>query len=283
MRLTRTGLLALGAVATAAAVAGVFLGRGISRPPEGGPSSLPGQPPNTKARSGPLPTQGQLARTLASRFGLGDELTEDRAIGLLASRGIVPESGWTKSGPATETVIAQVQKTVHVLLTGMANDLKMQVPATLNVFIFDPGQIGGQTYHVGPRDMSALLENGGVVRAEALKAARSAPISIDAPHPYPIGDDRLPPVWTYRLRRPGAGFIRVHFETLDLAAPSHVRILDRYGQEGWRYIGGEPKNSDIWASAVGGDTAIIVLHAGAVAAGNGLRIDRYSYGASTSN
>lgn len=280
----------------AVVIVAALLIRAPSRPPDApghdlqeqgaGPSSKPsssqGRPEEkTNSSSSALPTQGQVAVMLASRIGLGDNLTEDRAIGLLASRGIVPEAGWTKSGPATETTILQLQKTVHVLLTQMANDLNIRVPATLNLFIFDRGQMGGQVFHVGPKDMATLRASGGVVRPEALKAAQTARVSIEAPNPYPIGDDQLPSVWSYRLRRPGANFIRVHFEKLDLAAPNHLRILDRYGQEGWRYVGGRPESGGIWADAVDGDTAIIVMHAGAVASGAGLKIDSYSYGAPT--
>lgn len=226
----------------------------------------------------PLTTQGQLAQQMAGRLGLGTGLPESRAIGLLASRGIAPSAGWMHGAPATEATIAEIQRSFHVALTDVANDLQVVVPPTLNLQIFDAAYRSGQTLHADPRAMTRLLPGGGNVDALALGAGRPATVSIAAPFPFPVGDERLPAVWSYRLRHPGAQFIELHFDKLSIAAPSYIRVLDTYGQERWRHIGGDPPEGDIVADAVPGDTAIIVLHAGAVAAGSGLHIDRYRFG-----
>lgn len=247
-------------------------------PPVSNSPSAAAAPVTAPVGAGPVSTQGQLARALAARFGMGSELSEDRAIGLLASRGIMPEAGWNKTAPATEAVISSLQKTLHTLLTNVANDTGAQVPPTLNMLIFDPQKAGGQTFQISGEDIAALLPGRGTVRESDLRRGVTTAVRIAAPHPFPAGDDRLPPVWTYRLRHPGAAFIRLHFAQLDMAPPTHVVVLDRYGQERWRWIGGDARTADVWADAVAGDTAIIVLHAGAVPAGAGLVIDSYTYG-----
>jgi hypothetical protein len=207
-----------------------------------------------------------------------EDLTEDRAIGLLASRGIVPETGWNKNGPATDVFLVQIQKTLHILLTDVATSLNIPVPPTLNLFIFTPGQMGGQTFYVRPQDMTSLRAKEPSPGPDKMKAGETAKVSIETPNPYPIGDQQLPAVWTYRLRRPGATFIKIHFDRLDVAAPDFIRVLDRYGQEVWRYVGGDPRTSDIWANAADGDTAIVALHADETGSGSGLKIDSYGFG-----
>jgi len=235
-------------------------------------------PAATPPRADPPLRQGEFAAALASRLGLGGDLSEDRAIAVLTSKGIAPDSGWVKGAPPTEDVVAEIQKSLHVLLTEVAGDLSVRVPATLNVFIFEAPRRAGQSLHVSAKDMAALRANGGTIGIESLKMAVTERISIEAPQPLPVGDDQLPTVWSHRLRHPGASFVRIHFEKIDLSAPSYVQVLDRYGLEIWRDAGGEPNHADIWATAVAGDTATIALHSGAVSAGTGLIVDKYDYG-----
>lgn len=283
MQLSNRVVVILIGVAAIVAGAFIFSSRRAEAPrPDAGQLAVRPVPITpSQSRSAPEPpsrsTQGQLAQALAARLGLGTGLDEDRAIGLLASRGIMPSAGWNKSARANSDVLSEVQKAFQIQLTQVANDLQMQVPPTLNLFIFEKERRGGQTFQLGAADMTALLPGRGTVPADTLRRAQTQAVAVDAPHPFPAGDDRLPPVWTYRLRHPGAAFIRVHFATIDLSPPTHLRIVDRYGEERWRYIGGEPRTADVWATAVEGDTAIIALHGGAVPSGAGLKIDKYEY------
>jgi hypothetical protein len=240
-----------------------------------------GEPLQAPPRATPasVATQGRYALELARALGLGDaDLTEDRAMGLLSAAQLAPESGWQKDQPATEAFIMAIQKQLHVMLSELTQTLKIPTPPTLNVMMFT-GQAAGQTFGVLPQDLDVLQPARSAAQEdEKLKVGATAKVNIESPHPYPVGDERISPVWTYRVSRPGASFIKLHFTRLELAAPDYLVIRDKYGREVWRIIGGDKRTTDVWAPSVDGDTAIIALHADTANSAHGFTIDRYGYG-----
>ena len=238
--------------------------------------------PPPEQRSVRQATQGQLAVALAAKLGLGDKLTEQRAIGLLVAHGILPATGWNRERPATDLFLVEIQRTILILLADVARNLAVPVPPTLNLMIFTPGHMGGQTFvALRPEDIPAVRTRSATTEADKLRAGETAQASIESPHPYPIGDDQFPVVWSYRLRVPRASFIKLHFSRLELGARDYLRVLDRYGQERWKLVGGSPETTDVWSNAVDEDTAIVVIHADSANPGWGFTIDRYSYGTLT--
>ncbi len=243
-----------------------------------GPASAPSRTPLAPAAPSSVGqvTQGQLAVAVAAKLGLGDKLTEQRAIGLLAAHGIVPSTGWNRERPATDIFLVETQRMILLVLADVARNLGIPVPSTLGLLILTPGYMGGQTFAaVRPGNVSAARAAAAAAEADKLSGGETTQASIETPHPYPIGDDQFPVVWSYRLRVPGASFIKLHFSRLELAERDSIRVLDRYGQEGWKLVAGSPQ-TDVWSNAVGGDTAVIVIHA--ERSGWGFKIDRYSHG-----
>lgn len=242
---------------------------------QGGPPG-PRQPPEGGGRERALKevTQGQLAVRLAARLGLGDRLTEDGAIGALTAAGIVPQTGWRRPAPATDIFLVQVQKEIHLLLADLARELGIREPATLGLRILTPGDLGGQ--HFESPQPGALPKPSDAATAEnKLRNAPETPISIESGHPYPIGDEQGPVVWSYRLRVPGATALAVRFSRLDLGSGDSVRVVDRFGQERFKHTAGSASAAGAWSGAVVGDTAIILIHADAQDRGWGFQLDRY--------
>lgn len=236
----------------------------------GGPGAGRGRPPAREV------TQGELAVRLAGRLGLGDRLTEDRAIAALTAAGIVPDTGWRRSGPANDVFLVQIQKKVHVLLEGLGRELGIPLPSTLGLQILTPGQLGGQ--HFETPQPETVPKPADVAQAESrLRTGRETPVSIESPHPYPIGDDQAPVAWSYRVRVPGAAALKLHFARIELGAGDTLRVLDRFGQERWRHAAGTPLPPDGWSGPVPGDTAVIVIHADGQESGWGFQVDRYSF------
>jgi hypothetical protein len=245
--------------------------QGPAPPLRGAPVGPAGQRPASRV------TQGQLAVALATRLGLGDNLKEERAIRLLAGHGIVPETGWNRQGPATDIFLVEIQKTILSVLSEVARHLGIPAPPTLSLMISTPGHMGGQTFAARSGDVGARQGGSSAVEAERDRGGETAPAAIETPHPYPIGDDQLPVVWSYRLRVPAARFIKLHLARIELSPSDSIRLLDGYGQERWTRAGGNPQTTDVWSNAVDGDTAIILIHAGSASPGWGFTIDRYRY------
>jgi len=99
-----------------------------------------------------------------------------------------------------------------------------------------------------------------------------------SPHPYPVGADHRPVVWTDTVRSPGAEFVRVHFSSLDLAEGDFVTVASPDGGQSWTYFGKGPQGTgEFWAFAIDGDTAIVDLHGGGTR-GHGYAIDAVGHG-----
>jgi lysyl endopeptidase len=104
------------------------------------------------------------------------------------------------------------------------------------------------------------------------------------PKDYPRGGADRPVVWSETIVSPGATFLRVHFDKLNLPDGDYVSVASPDGAEYWTYTGqGLHGNGEQWSFIVEGDTAIVELHAGSEpikAHGGkfGLSIDRIAHG-----
>ncbi|GAB3230096.1 hypothetical protein GCM10027447_24250 [Glycomyces halotolerans] len=107
------------------------------------------------------------------------------------------------------------------------------------------------------RDLLGLIEVGEVVElTESLTGGR---------------DDRV------ELSDPGAGYVKVHFERLELADGDFVTVSSPDGEESYRY---DESAADRWATSITGDTAVIELHRAADGASEALGaiIDKAAFG-----
>jgi len=101
---------------------------------------------------------------------------------------------------------------------------------------------------------------------------------VETPHPYPLGTEARPIVWTDTVISPGATFIRVHFKGLSLAQGDYVTVSSPDGSQKWTYTGRGPHgNGDVWAFAIDGDAAIVQIHGGR-GTGHGYLIDSVGHG-----
>jgi len=111
-----------------------------------------------------------------------------------------------------------------------------------------------------------------------LKVGDVRPHRAETPHPYPLGTEARPVVWTDSVISPGATFIRVHFKGLALAPGDYVTVSGPDGSQKWTYTGKGPHgNGDVWAFAVDGDTAVVQIHGGR-GMGHGYLIDSVGHG-----
>ena len=100
----------------------------------------------------------------------------------------------------------------------------------------------------------------------------------ETPHPYPLGTDARPVVWTDTVTSPGAAFIRVHFTGLALAPGDFVSVSSPDGSRTWTYAGRGPHgNGDVWSFSIDRDTAIVQIHGGR-GMGHGYLIDAVGHG-----
>ena len=98
---------------------------------------------------------------------------------------------------------------------------------------------------------------------EPLKVGEVRSMRLESPHPYPLGTNARPVVWTDRVVSAGAEFVRVHFSSLSLAKGDYLTVSSPDGAQVWTYRDRGPHQSgDVWALAVAGDTAIVRLHGG---------------------
>jgi V8-like Glu-specific endopeptidase len=111
-----------------------------------------------------------------------------------------------------------------------------------------------------------------------LKVGDVRPYRAETPHPYPLGTEARPVVWTDRVISPGAEFVRVHLTKLHLAPGDYLTVSSPDGSQIWTYEGRGPHgNGDVWAFAIEGDTAILELHGGR-GDGHGYVIDAVGHG-----
>ena len=111
----------------------------------------------------------------------------------------------------------------------------------------------------------------------AVLAGDTRPYFASTPHPYPVGSDNRPVVWSDTIKSPGATFLRIHFVNFDLAPGDFLTIHGSKG-EVHRYEGKGPRgNGEFWSFSTDGDTATVRLHGGK-SIGNGYTIDRIGHG-----
>lgn len=86
-------------------------------------------------------TQGQFAVSLSKELGLGNNLSEEKAIELLSSLSILPvltpNEQWEKDKQASEKFVAEIQASIQMLLKKVAIGLGITPPPTLELFIFE--------------------------------------------------------------------------------------------------------------------------------------------------
>jgi len=111
-----------------------------------------------------------------------------------------------------------------------------------------------------------------------LKVGDVRPYRAETPHPYPLGTDARPVVWTDTVISPGAEFVRVHLKNMHLAQGDYLTVSSPDGRQTWTYAGKGPHgDGDVWAFAIDGDTAIVQVHGGR-GAGHGYLIDAVGHG-----
>jgi lysyl endopeptidase len=111
-----------------------------------------------------------------------------------------------------------------------------------------------------------------------LKVGDVRPYRAETPHPYPLGMEARPVVWTDTVVSPGAEFVRVHFKNVSLAPGDYLTVSSPDGLQTWTYTGRGPHNDGaIWAFAIDGDTAVVRVHGGR-GAGHGYQIDAVGHG-----
>jgi hypothetical protein len=65
---------------------------------------------------------------------------------------------------------------------------------------------------------------------KAVLAGDTRPYFASTPHPYPVGNDSRPVVWSDTIRSSGATFLRIHFVNFDLAPGDFVTIHGPKGE-----------------------------------------------------
>ncbi len=109
-------------------------------------------------------------------------------------------------------------------------------------------------------------------------------LSLASPHPYgQAGDDPAQPVWAERVYHPGATYISVHFERMDLAVGDTVVVRSPDSKQRWTYT--RYGRADLgrtaegfFATRVDGDTAVVELFVAGAGGGWGYSVDRYGRG-----
>jgi hypothetical protein len=225
-----------------------------------------------KAGSSQLPSQQDFALALARRLGLSAGSAPLDSIRRLQANGIAPETGWYAQGPATDVFVALMQKSLLDRMGEAARRSGATVPVTLGLLVQTPGRISGQSF--APPAADAKSSGIPASALEKLKTAGTAAVQIDSPHPFPAGDGTIPVVWSYRVRHPGAAFIRLHFERIEINEPDRIVVVDRFGRPVWQ----SGSAMDVWAPRAEGDTAVLLLVADGQDQGWGIKIDRYDYG-----
>ncbi|MPZ20313.1 MAG: hypothetical protein GEV06_20705 [Luteitalea sp.] len=87
--------------------------------------------------------------------------------------------------------------------------------------------------------------------------------AAESPHPYPAGPGGDTVVWREEVQSPGAMFIRVHFEDLELGAGDALTVSSPNGAQVWTLTDRGPRGSgDVWSFVIDGDTAIVRIHGG---------------------
>ncbi|MGH9161752.1 MAG: trypsin-like serine peptidase [Vicinamibacteraceae bacterium] len=87
--------------------------------------------------------------------------------------------------------------------------------------------------------------------------------AAESPHPYPAGSGGAAIVWHEEVQSPGATFIRLHFEDLEIGAGDALTVSSPDGLQSWTLTDRGPRGSgDVWSFAIDGDTAVVRIHGG---------------------
>jgi len=107
---------------------------------------------------------------------------------------------------------------------------------------------------------------------------------FESPHPYVSSGGTQPMLtWADTIEFPGATYIAVHFERMELAAGDSVVVRSPDGAQSWTYtrfgrndLGATP--AGFYATHIKGDTAVIELFTVGGSGGWGYAVDRYGRG-----
>jgi len=96
-----------------------------------------------------------------------------------------------------------------------------------------------------------------------IKVGEEREYTARTPAVYPGGAVDRPVTWSETVVSPGATFLRVHFQKLNLPDGDYLTVADPEGKDFWTYTGKGPFGTgEFWSFAVEGDTAIVELHSG---------------------
>lgn len=126
----------------------------------------------------------------------------------------------------------------------------------------------------------ALLGMAAAAQAQRIKVGEERRYEA-ATSAYPRGAAHRPVSWSETIFSPGATFIRVHFDKLNLPDGDYVTVSSPDTDEFWTYSGRGPNGTgEFWAFAVESDTAVVELHSGPKRRGGqyGVKIDRIAHG-----
>jgi V8-like Glu-specific endopeptidase len=132
--------------------------------------------------------------------------------------------------------------------------------------------------------VSALTLLGTVAQAQGrIKVGDELAYRAATPAAYPLGGPDRPAAWSETVVSPGATFLRVHFQKLNLPDGDYLTVSNPDGSELWTYTGKGPLGTgEFWSFIVESDTALVELHSGSWLKGRGGRygvaIDRIAHG-----
>jgi V8-like Glu-specific endopeptidase len=105
-----------------------------------------------------------------------------------------------------------------------------------------------------------------VASAEAqgrIKVGEEREYAVRTPAAYPSGATDRPVTWSETVLSPGATFLRLHFQRLNLPDGDYLTVASPDGKDFWTYTGKGPLGSgEFWSFVVEGDTALVELHSG---------------------
>lgn len=78
-------------------------------------------------------TEGFFAVKFAEKLSLAKEPSEKEAVTLLSKIGVIPDGGWRPEAKATDLFMARVQVAMIQILKEVASQLKIHLPATVNI------------------------------------------------------------------------------------------------------------------------------------------------------
>lgn len=118
-----------------------------------------------------------------------------------------------------------------------------------------------------------------------VKVGEEREYAARTPAVYPSGGADRSVAWSETIVSPGATFLRVHFQTMNLPDGDFLTVSSPDGKDFWTYTGKGPRGTgEFWSFVVEGDTAQVELHSGIrqivdkAAARWGVTIDRIAHG-----